>query len=206
MTDGLIDDRLRSELGRRYQAPGRHYHGLSHIRTLLQLAHQYRELIGDAEAVEAAIWFHDAIYDSRATDNEARSAALARKLLSGRAEPARLKRIAAMIEATADHLIPKWDDAAAANDAALFLDMDLAILGTTAEAFDRYEAEIRREYDWADEDAWRRGRSALLSKFLSRPTIFHTEAFRGRFEAPARRNLRRSLDSLSLNPPSQRGC
>src|ERR1700722_8593408 len=99
----LIDSALKSELSRLYEAQDRHYHGLAHIEAMLALADDYRALLHDAEAVEAAIWFHDAIYDSRAKDNEARSAALAEKDLAGRTDEERIDRITAMIAATATH-------------------------------------------------------------------------------------------------------
>ncbi|TIR62631.1 MAG: hypothetical protein E5X28_03575, partial [Mesorhizobium sp.] len=68
----LIDDALKSELAALYQTADRDYHGLPHIEAMLALAAEHRHLLDDPEAVEAAIWFHDAVYDSRAKDNEAK--------------------------------------------------------------------------------------------------------------------------------------
>ncbi|MER9653013.1 hypothetical protein NKJ26_05780 [Mesorhizobium sp. M0152] len=192
----LIDNALKSELSALYLAEGRHYHDLAHIEAMLALAHDYRGLLADPEAVEAAIWFHDAIYDSKAKDNEAQSAALAEERLAGRADPERLSRITAMILATATHQLPRIDDAAAARDASLFLDMDLSVLGAAPDAFDAYERAVRREYDWVEEPLWRAGRAAVLKTFLARPHIFHTQEFRRRFEPRAKRNLARSLAAL----------
>lgn len=196
MSAALVDDGLKRELSALYRAEDRHYHGLSHIEALLALAGEYRPALSDPEAVEAAIWFHDAVYDSRAKDNEARSADLAREKLGGRMEGGRLERIAAMIEATATHRVPDFPDRAAAQDAALFLDMDLSILGAAPAAFDAYERAVRREYGWVDETAWRAGRAAVLKDFLARHHVFHTEAFRSRFERQARENMARSLAAL----------
>jgi predicted metal-dependent HD superfamily phosphohydrolase len=193
----LVDDGLKAELVALYRAKDRHYHGLSHIEALLGLAQEYHAALADPEAVEAAIWFHDAIYDSRAGDNEARSATLARDRLGGRTSADRIERIASMIEATATHAMPDLADAQALEDAALFLDMDLSILGARPKAFDRYEAAVRREYRWVTEDAWRKGRAAVLQKFLARPHIFHTVPFRQRFEAKARANISRSVAALA---------
>jgi predicted metal-dependent HD superfamily phosphohydrolase len=160
------------------------------------LAGDYRALLGDPEAVEAAIWFHDAIYDSKTKDNEARSAALAEKRLAGRTDAGRLRRIGAMILATATHQLPRFDDDATTRDASLFLDMDLSILGAEPDAFDAYEHAVRREYDWVEEPMWRAGRGAVLKDFLARTRIFHTEEFRQRFEPQARLNMARSLEAL----------
>ena len=193
----LIGKAQQTELVALYRQPGRHYHGLAHIEALLALASEYRDRLSDPEAVDAAIWFHDAIYDSRRSDNEARSAALATEKLSSHAAPERLARIVVMIEATATHALPDLGDEAATRDAAFFLDMDLSILGAPPAAFNSYEAAVRREYAWVDEKAWRSGRAAVLKKFLARPRIFHTEAFRQDFEDQARKNMARSIAALS---------
>ncbi|SFO80953.1 Predicted metal-dependent phosphohydrolase, HD superfamily [Mesorhizobium sp. NFR06] len=192
----LIDDALKNELSALYQLGDRHYHSLAHIEAMLALAAEHRHLFHDPEAVEAAIWFHDAIYDSRAKDNEAKSAALAERKLSGRASPTRLARILAMINATATHQLPPFEDEDAAGDAALLLDMDLAILGAEPATFDAYEKAVRLEYSWVEEPMWRAGRTAVLKSFLARPHIFQTAEFRRRFEPKARRNLERSLAML----------
>ncbi|TGT92007.1 MULTISPECIES: hypothetical protein [unclassified Mesorhizobium] len=193
----LIDDALKTELSVLYHAAGRHYHNLAHIEAMLTLAGDYRTLLDDPEAVEAAIWFHDAIYDSRAKDNEAQSAALAEQKLAGRTDAGRLSRVSAMILATATHQLPLFDDAAATRDASLFLDMDLSILGADAVAFDAYERAVRREYGWVEEPMWRAGRGAVLKTFLARPHIFHTQEFQQRFEPQARLNMARSLQALT---------
>ena len=196
----LIDEELKNELAALYQAADRHYHGLAHIEAMLALAAEYRHLLHDPEAVEAAIWFHDAIYDSRAKDNEAKSAELAEKRLAGRVGPHRLARVAAMISATATHQLPPFRDENALDDAALLLDMDLAILGAEPAVFDAYEKAVRLEYGWVEEPMWRAGRSAVLQNFIARPHIFNTQIFRDRFEARARENLDRSLRALQTQP------
>src|SRR3569623_1375473 len=160
--DPLIDDALKTELSVLYKAGDRHYHNLTHIEAMLELADDYRTLLDDPEAVEAATWFHDAVYDSRAKDNEAQSAALAVQKLAGRIDAGRLSRVSAMILATATHQVPLFDDAAATRDASLFLDMDLSILGAAPDAFDAYERAVRREYGWVEEPMWRAGRGAVL--------------------------------------------
>ncbi|AZO01835.1 MULTISPECIES: hypothetical protein [unclassified Mesorhizobium] len=192
----LIDEALKSELAALYSAEDRHYHGLSHIEAMLALADEYRGLLDDPQAVEAAIWFHDAIYDSRAKDNEAKSAQLAEKRLAGRVDPGRIVRIAAMINATANHQLPPLRDEDALSDAALLLDMDLAILGADPAVFDAYEQAVRLEYGWVEEPMWRAGRSAVLKSFLARPHIFYTAEFQNRFEPKARQNIERSLAAL----------
>ncbi len=194
----LIDKSIKRALSGIYRAEDRHYHNLSHIEAMLALAEDYRASLHDPEAVEAAIWFHDAIYDSKAKDNEAQSAALAEKSLARRTDPERLGRIMAMIVATATHQLPPFDDATALRDASLFLDMDLSILGAAPAAFDAYERAVRLEYAWVEEPMWRAGRGAVLKTFLARDHIFHTDEFRQRFEPQARQNIARSIQALAV--------
>ena len=164
--EALLNDAIREELCALYDAPGRHYHGLAHVEALLALWREHRGLLDDPAAVEAAIWFHDAVYDSRRNDNEHLSALLARQRLAGRVPEERLERITAMIEATATHTPPVSGDKRADGDAALFLDMDLSILGAPPAAFDAYEEAIRLEYAWVDDAAWRKGRAGASKRCL----------------------------------------
>ena len=73
---------------------------------------------------------------------------------------------------------------------------DLSILGREVVAFDAYDANIRREYDWVPEETYRRERARILSGFLTRQPLFHTEFCRDRFEKRARENLRRAIEKL----------
>ena len=201
----LISEPVRAELVRAYAAPDRHYHGLRHIEALLRLADACADATADRDAVEAAIWFHDAIYDPRRHDNEERSADLAVVRLTGTAAQNRVARIAAMIRATAGHAMPDFADAAAGRDCALFLDMDLAILGSPAADFDAYEAAVRREYDWVTEPQWKLGRRAVLAQFLARPAIYATARFQASHEAAARRNLARAIARLDRSAGQANG-
>jgi predicted metal-dependent HD superfamily phosphohydrolase len=192
----LLSDDLRSRLVAIYSGGDRHYHDLRHIETLLALAEEHVREISDGEAIEAAIWFHDAVYDTRKPDNEGQSAELAIKLLGPRTANERLEFIAAMIRASAKHLVPVAMQPPAADDCALFLDMDLAILGSPAEEFAAYERAVRREYDWVPEKEWLAGRSQVLRNFLARPFIYASPQFQRSHEAAARSNLMRSLALL----------
>jgi predicted metal-dependent HD superfamily phosphohydrolase len=150
----------------------------------------------DPLAVRCAILFHDAIYEPRAADNEARSAVLAKEMLCGVVPDDTLARIIRLIEATAKHAIPTGlaDDEAA--DMALFLDMDLSILGAPSAAFDNYEAGVRHEYREIPEQAFRAGRAQILKSFLARDSLYFSDWGRVRFEELARANLRRSIAVL----------
>jgi len=178
-------------------APDRHYHNLAHIEAMLALMRAHENALSDLTSVEVAIWFHDAVYDTRRDDNEEKSAELAAERLAGVLSPDRIDRITRMIRATARHVVPEGFDDVASRDCALFLDMDLAILGSAPDEFAAYEAAVRREYGWVPDARWIEGRRKVLQAFLARPTIYASPAFRASHEAAARENLRRSLEGLA---------
>ncbi|HEV8177816.1 MAG TPA: hypothetical protein VGP44_09030 [Gemmatimonadales bacterium] len=174
-----------------YADPARAYHTAAHIRDCLDQFDECHRTAARPDEVEAAIWFHDAVYLPGAPDNEEKSAQLASTTLAGAGVPVEATdRIAELVLATR-HLSTPRDP-----DAALLCDIDLSILGRTHNAFDEFEQRIRREYSWVPEPVYRRARSEILEGFLARRSIFQTDFFRDRYEAPARANLARILQTL----------
>jgi predicted metal-dependent HD superfamily phosphohydrolase len=82
----------------------------------------------------------------------------------------------------------------ACGDAALFLDIDLSILGAVPERFAVYDAAIRREYEHVPDDLYRTGRRAVLKTFLERDPLYLTKTFAVRFEKQARANLAAAVE------------
>jgi len=191
-----IPEPLLEELRRRHAEPHRAYHDWHHIAALLDLHGELDGRFADAQAVLLAVLFHDAIYDPRASDNEEQSARLLETELAGKRDEATLARAAALVRATRAHAVPQGLPADEAGDMALFLDMDLAILGAEPAAFDRYEAQVRREYAHVPDEAFRLGRAAVLERFAQRGQLYFSDWGRARFEAAARANLARSLAAL----------
>ena len=185
--------RLFAQLASAYAEPRRAYHNAHHIADCLEQLDSARALAQRPDEVETAMWFHDAVYDPRAKDNEARSAAWAVQALA-EAEIANdnAERVAALILAT------KHDREPDGADGALLLDVDLSILGREPEAFAAYDRAIRKEYAWVPEADYRAGRAAILESFLRRPVIYRTEFFRNRLEAQARDNLQSCIARLRV--------
>ncbi len=138
--------------------------------------------------IEIALWFHDAVYDPRRDDNEARSAEWAGLILrrEGIDELAVL-RVQDLILATRHRTPPRT------ADEELLLDVDLAILGSDAARFARYDEGIRKEYSWVPENDYHAARSQVLQGFLERDPIYRTDAMRERYEKSARWNLAKAL-------------
>jgi predicted metal-dependent HD superfamily phosphohydrolase len=174
-----------------YAEPSRAYHTAEHIRDCLAQFDRARKSAQRPDEVEAAIWFHDAVYLAGQTDNEDRSAHLASAaLLDGGVSPDITHRISDLVLATRHTNVP------AQADARLLCDIDLSILGRASDVFDEFERRIRREYAWVPEPLYRRARAEILEGFLRRRSIYQTDFFRDRYELPARANLERVLKEL----------
>lgn len=175
-----------------YSEPHRHYHNLCHLAECLSELGSAPHLARDPLSVEFALWFHDAVYDTQAKDNEEQSAVLACECLS-QAGLSRAfgSRVTDLIMATKHSATPTDPDAA------LVTDIDLSILGREASRFKEYEAQIRQEYSWVPAEAFAAGRGKILEQFLNRPRIYFHDAFFSKYENQARANIQGSLVKLT---------
>lgn len=185
------DPALLPALLQRYAEPHRHYHTQQHLDACLAHFAQVRALAAHPHEVALALWFHDAIYDIGATDNEQRSADWAREALRAAGVPS---EVAARVHALV--MVTRHDCAPGTPDEALLLDADLSILGQRPDIFDGYERQIRAENAAVPDDFFRSRRSRILQQFLDRPRIYHTAHFHDMLEARARSNLQRSIGQL----------
>lgn len=191
---------MRESIEAAYVAPPRAYHSIAHVATLLQHYADVALDTGWAQPVEIylAILYHDAIYDARQGDNEARSARLAVDAI-GRWLPGAgvdVARVAGLIELTARHGHHAPDDFAAdarGDDTRRFLDCDMAILGADAAQFDAYDRGIAAEYRHVPRWLYALNRRRFLKSLLARGRIFLDDGFHARLDAQARHNLRRAV-------------
>jgi predicted metal-dependent HD superfamily phosphohydrolase len=174
----------------RYSEPHRAYHTLQHIAECFGQFAQVTDARSLA-AIGIALWFHDAIYDPKASDNEAKSAEWALQVLDASGAAAMKDDVNRLIMATRHDAVPQD------RDAQILVDIDLSILGAPPERFAEYENQIRFEYNWVAADAFRSGRTRVLKSFLERPFIFSTDGFRTRLETRARNNLGSAIAALA---------
>ena len=192
----VIPDGIIADLRRRYAEPGRAYHNWRHIEDLLAQFDSRAGTIEHPFAFRLAILFHDAVYDPRASDNEARSAALFDATMAGIASPEDIACGRDLVLATHRHTTSAVDSRFTA-DAELFLDMDLSILGACEARFDEYDAAIREEYSFVPIAAYRERRAGILKTFLQRPRLYLTDDYHHRLDQMARTNLRRAIGHLT---------
>lgn len=181
----VLDEDVRDRLRTAYRTPARSYHDWAHARRVAAIAAE----LGADRACLLAAWFHDAVHEPGAPDNEERSAQLLERLL---ADDPDTPRAAALVRMTATHLPPDGD-----RQAAILSDADLAVLGGPAADYEAYRRAVRAEYAAVGDEAWRVGRGDVLRDLLERDRIYRTDEGHDRWEAAARRNLRAELDDLT---------
>ena len=190
----MISGAVRDELIARYGEPHRRYHTMTHIEDCLAQVAASTDFSDEQRSLmDAAIWFHDAIYDATRHDNEAESAKLAVERLSSQgAEQAFIDEVGRLILLTAGHSV-KPDDAIGAR----LVSIDLSILGASPERYDAYATAIRHEYSHVPEPLYRAGRAAILARFLESDRLFADPVWAERFESQARANLAREIAALT---------
>ena len=157
------------DLETRYSEPHRHYHNFDHLEKMLACLDQ---VAPGSEVMEMAIWFHDCIYEPLEKDNEAQSAGLFRSRFEGCLEEAIVDDVERLIMAT-DPRSPR----SGKSDEDLLVDIDLSILGSSPEEYERYRKAVRKEYAIVPEADFRVGRKAVLEGLLAQQ-LYVTEYFR----------------------------
>ncbi|MCB1777062.1 MAG: hypothetical protein KDI50_06475 [Candidatus Competibacteraceae bacterium] len=175
-----------------YEGVHRHYHTLAHIRHCLYEFNQAAACMDDPDAVEIALWFHDAIYEPGAKDNEQRSAELFQKYAeaSGCADSAFQRRIDNLIMITTHREQPSR------KDEQFIVDIDLSGFGLPWDAFEQDGRRIRAECTEISDDVYYSGLIKFLQMLQERPTFFFTDFFQERYERAARKNIKRLITSL----------
>lgn len=167
-----------------YSEKHRHYHTREHIEACLSHLDRCITQASEPREIELAIWFHDSVYRPFSRNNEKKSAEWAvRFLLENSAPSLLIERVRRLIQVT-DHATPTQT-----KDESLLVDIDLAILGATAQTYAAFEAAVRQEYRWIPACIYRKQRIAMLNRFLQRPRIYQNEPFYSEREQQARANL-----------------
>jgi predicted metal-dependent HD superfamily phosphohydrolase len=175
------DPELGRDLLRRWREPHRRYHTDRHLQYMLEVIDRHQDLADDLDAVRMAAWLHDAVYDPRASDNEERSAAL-----TGDPEVRRL----VLLTKTHD---PRPGD----RNGELLCDADLAILAADPAAYREYAGNVREEYAFVPEDAFREGRGRILQDLLAKERLFRIVPEKEQWTRRARENMEDELRTVT---------
>ena len=110
--DFITPDQKFDEIATAYTGPGRFYHTLDHVLAVLSTVESLAPHAKNLNGVKLAAWLHDVIYDSKASDNEDRSAEFAERLCQELSIPEG-REVAALIRKTKTHepvtmLMPRY--------------------------------------------------------------------------------------------------
>jgi len=180
-----VYDDLRARLGDQ----SRQFHNMGHIDDCLCRFDEVAPQLDDPDAVELALWYHDAVYVPGDATNERRSAALFLTHAGG-ARPSFRRHVTALILTTRRNRTPRT------NDCKFIDDIDLAGFGSPWKEFMRNGDLLRREFVTQSDDDYYRGLAVFLASLRRRPRLFRTDWFADRYEAQAQRNLGRLLGQI----------
>lgn len=188
---------LHVALLKAWDEPHRIFHNREHLRGCLFHLEQERwgGLIDtvDRGILALALWFHDAVYDVKAPDNEEKSAAWAMQSLA-------LLDLSAEHLEKVRHLILSTKLSYTRTECKLeawMHDLDLHVFGIPLERFAQSTQDIRREFAWVDDLNYRRASDLVLRRLINHPLgVYRTEAGRLDYEDIARTNIDIYLLSL----------
>jgi len=153
----------------------------------------------DQQVLLLSIFFHDAIYNAKSSTNEQDSAELFLDFftsiaISHEVNSLLKKRVEQFILATQQHRVSPEN----AESLALFLDLDMAVLGKQPSAYLAYAALVRKEYAFVPRDIYCEKRVVVLKQFLKGP-IYGISLIRQALEESARANITAEIALLEQN-------
>jgi len=183
--DTNLINTLWQEIKKQYSEPTRHYHTLKHLESI------YKVLPKLDIVTEFAIFYHDIVYDAIHNDNEEKSALFCEKQLT------LLGVDNELVQETIQLILETKRHEASSQRNALFLDADLAILGSNKIIYQSYTKNLRKEYAIYNDAIYNEGRNKVLMHFLEKERIYVSTYFYEKYEQKARRNLESAFLSLS---------
>lgn len=189
--DQQISAPFFEEIVSSYSEPHRHYHNLNHLNHMF---HELESCEADSRNIITnemlwAVWYHDIVYKSGAKNNEKRSAIKAEESMRKLGiQQSNIDKVVSLILATENHQI-KTDDI----EAILFLDADMAILGSETEGYSEYCRAVRKEHSNIPNFLFKRGRKKFLVTVLKQGSIFVNSYFKNKYERIARENMQSEL-------------
>ena len=190
-SDRLLTTTLWQEVAQAYNAKGRRYHTLAHLENLLVHLQPVQQDIKNWDTMLFTLYYHDIVYNASGSDNEEKSAEKAiHDMRLAQVPESMTMACAAQIHATKTH------QPGADTDTDYFTDADLCIFGQDPDTYLNYSRQVRKEYAIYPDLLYKPGRRKVLQHFLKMEHLFKTPYFSARFEAQARLNLARELETL----------
>lgn len=178
-SDSTIIEAYWKDILNRYQEPHRAFHTVNHLQYIFNELHT----VECTDSMNFSVWYHDIIYKPGSNKNKKNSAIYATAALNHLSVPKNIQHnVKIMIEATQLH---HSED----NQTQLFLDADMAILGSSSAQYSQYLKALKREFNSIPKVLYNRGRKRFIMQTLSAEKIFNSDYFGQRYEQQARENL-----------------
>ena len=177
-------------LDQNYSQPDRYYHTLDHIKASLTHLDNIREQSNQPDALEMAVWFHDAVYDSRATNNELQSAKLFARMANDNALRRFIDTVQRLIMVTVHPSRPE------SRDEEFMVDIDLLSFGLPWAQFIALGEFARQEFPHLSDREFDENELKFFELLADRPQFYFSDFFCDRYEAQARANLQKKIADL----------
>ena len=171
------------DLFSRYTDAGRCYHNWAHLVHCLAEFDRAANQMDYPEAVELALWFHDAVYAPGVRDNKQRNADMFSQWGTECFSAAFIKKVRALI------LITRHTQPPREGDESYIVDIDLSSLALSWPDYLLNARYVRKEL----RQVYYPAQTRFLSRLLVRPHIYSTYFFQQRYEDPTRNNIQRLL-------------
>lgn len=172
-----------------YGQSHRKYHNLCHIRHLFE---ELEPVKPGSRVIQWAVWYHDIVYRPGSLSNETKSAQAAKLMMQKcGCSDSEVDDVYQMIIATQNH-----NQSNNKSDCELFLDADMAILGSNNNEYLKYTQQIRQEFSHLPSYLFNKGRKKFIQQTLGSASIYSTSYFHRKYEKQARLNLASELLTL----------
>ncbi|WP_284653516.1 HD domain-containing protein [Flavobacterium terrisoli] len=189
--DHELANNMWLEIFTKYSDSKRHYHTIEHLEAMVAELKEVKTKIEDWDTILFATFYHDIIYKASSNSNEEDSAKVAMQRLSDIKYPAeKIAKCAQLIIATKQHELSED------TDTNFLTDVDLSILGKSADIYQSYAEKIREEYSLYPDFMYNSGRKKALQHFLQMDSIYKTEHFINKYEKQARINIGNELIAI----------
>ncbi|XP_065093048.1 uncharacterized protein LOC135713745 [Ochlerotatus camptorhynchus] len=182
-----VADKWLAKLKQQYSLPNRHYHNEEQM-----LRRKVEHLSGSSVCLQLALLFQyynfDAGKDCVQENCDALKEFLAEAKIDNKALENNTLRLLGDVSVESSDLP---DD-----DVSYFQDLDLLILGYSAEDYKLYTEQLRKEYPSKETSSYAKMRLKILQTFNRIPFIYATKEFGDKFEKTARDNIGKEIKEL----------
>jgi len=180
-----------------YSASDRHYHNLAHIAHMLRAIEKLDLDEAALAEMRAAAIYHDIVYvtanQALYRKNEYLSGARGVEFLGAiKAPDVFVDTFIKRVDATRTHEIDPQED----YNGALFLDLDMSILGSKPQIYRDYVSAIRKEFGAVPDEVFYPARLKFLQDTLKKDRIFKTGLMHEKLDKAARANMRAEIQKI----------